>query len=125
MEEKTREHTNQRHCFRKDVTLQSGGRWPLARVIRVYPGTDKLVRAVDLQCGTKVYKRGVDRLIKLYIEDGKEENSDAAPQSISDHTTASPATSVNSSAIGSSVGSLTSSTTSDGSTVIASTTTAL
>ncbi len=66
--------------FVKDSTLTDNNRWPLALVTATFSGTDKLVRAVDIKCGKKTYRRGVDRLIKLYLED-KQENSDPAIQS--------------------------------------------
>lgn len=54
--------------FVKDLTLQHNGRWPLARVIKTYPGTDDLVRTVDIHCNGSIYKRSIDRLIKLHLE---------------------------------------------------------
>ncbi len=66
--------------FVKDSMLTDNNRWPLALVTATFSGTDKLVRAVDIKCGKKTYRRGVDRLIKLYLED-KQENSDPAIQS--------------------------------------------
>ncbi len=66
--------------FVKDSMLTDNNRWPLALVTATFSGTDKLVRAVDIKCGKKTYRRGVDRLIKLCLED-KQENSDPAVQS--------------------------------------------
>ncbi len=54
--------------FLKDATLSSG-RWPLARVISVQPGTDGRVRVVEVQCGGSTYRRSVQSLIKLHLDD--------------------------------------------------------
>ncbi len=53
--------------FVKDSTLTDNNRWPLALVTATLSGSDKLVRAVDIKCGKKTYRRGVNRLIKLYL----------------------------------------------------------
>ena len=39
--------------------------WPLARVARVYPGKDGLVRVVDVKTSKGVYKRPVTKLVVL------------------------------------------------------------
>ncbi len=52
----------------KDETLATF-RWPLAKVVAVYPGSDDRIRAVDIQCGGKIYKRAIHRLVKLHLED--------------------------------------------------------
>ena len=39
--------------------------WPLARVVRVYPGKDGLVRVVDVKTSKSVYKRPVTKLVVL------------------------------------------------------------
>ena len=39
--------------------------WPLARVVRVYPGKDGLVRVVDVKTSKGVYKRPVTKLVVL------------------------------------------------------------
>ncbi len=55
-------------AYLKDETL--GYRdWPIARVTSVYPGDDSHVRAVDVQCKGKVYRRPTHKLIRLYIDD--------------------------------------------------------
>eukprot|EP00731_Ephydatia_muelleri_P001304 Em0001g1304a len=39
--------------------------WPLARVVRVYPGKDGLVRVVDVKTSKGIYKRPVTKLVVL------------------------------------------------------------
>ena len=39
--------------------------WPLARVVRVYPGKDGLVRVVDVKTSKGIYKRPVMKLVVL------------------------------------------------------------
>ena len=43
------------------------GRWPLGRVVAVYPGKDGVVRVVDMQVNGKVYRRSVHRLVPLDV----------------------------------------------------------
>ena len=43
------------------------GRWPLGRVVAVYPGKDGVVRVVDVQVNGKVYRRSVHRLVPLDV----------------------------------------------------------
>lgn len=50
-------------------------RWPLARITKVFPGKDELVRVVEVTTGTKTYKRPVGKLSKLPIEDNFEEET--------------------------------------------------
>ncbi len=52
----------------KDEVLKHRG-WPLARVLKTYPGDDGLVRAVDLRCQGKTYKRSTHRLVLITGED--------------------------------------------------------
>ena len=54
--------------FLKDETLVTRT-WSLARVVKVYPGKDGLVRVVDLLCQGKVYNRPIHRLVLLVPED--------------------------------------------------------
>ena len=39
--------------------------WPLARVLEVHPGTDRLVRVVTVLCGGNKSKRTVKKLVPL------------------------------------------------------------
>ncbi len=67
-------------AYLKDETL--GYRdWPIARVTSVYPGDDGHVRAVDVQCKGKVYRRPTHKLIRLYIDD---QPSAPPPQDVRD-----------------------------------------
>ena len=43
------------------------GKWPLARVIEVYPGKDDLIRTVLLQTSKGQFKRPVQRLHNLEL----------------------------------------------------------
>ncbi|XP_053691865.1 uncharacterized protein LOC128740351 [Sabethes cyaneus] len=43
--------------------------WKLGRIMRTYPGSDGLVRTVDVMVGNTVYKRPVSRIAVLPIED--------------------------------------------------------
>jgi len=54
--------------FVKDETL-ARGRWPLARITDTYPGSDGVVRVVDLMCNGATYKRSVHCLVKLHLFD--------------------------------------------------------
>ncbi len=54
--------------FLKDVTLNYR-RWPIARVTAVFPGDDDIVRAVDVACGSRTYRRSTHHLIPLHIGD--------------------------------------------------------
>lgn len=49
-------------------------RWPLARITKIFPGKDDLVRVVEVSTGTKTYKRAIGKLAKLPINDTSEEN---------------------------------------------------
>ena len=44
------------------------GRWPLGRVVTVFPGRDGVIRVVEVSVRGKVYKRAVRRLIPLDVE---------------------------------------------------------
>ena len=47
------------------VATTPRGTWPLGRVVKVYPGADKLVRVVDVLIDGKVYRRAVHQLVPL------------------------------------------------------------
>lgn len=61
--------------------------WPLARVVKVYPGNDNLVRVVDLRIGNKVYKRSIHRLVIL-VPDQEEDKECNKASSSEGHTVA-------------------------------------
>ncbi len=42
--------------------------WPIARIIKTFPGDDGLVRAVDVQCRGQVYRRSSHQMIFLFEE---------------------------------------------------------
>ena len=44
-------------------------RWPLARITDIYPGDDGIVRAVDVRCNGKTYRRAAHQLIPLLMAD--------------------------------------------------------
>lgn len=50
-------------------------RWPLARVVNTYPGNDGLVRTVEVETGTKMYKRPVGKLVKLPVDTGNDQEA--------------------------------------------------
>ncbi len=43
-------------------------KWPLARVIDVHPGRDKLVRVVTLKTEKGIYKRPIARSLFCYLQ---------------------------------------------------------
>ena len=43
------------------------GRWPLGRVLNVFPGQDGVVRVVDVKVRGKVYRRPAHNLIALPV----------------------------------------------------------
>ena len=52
----------------KDESLNSRN-WPLARIIAVFPGDDGNVRAVDIKCQGRIYRRSTHQLIFLFEKD--------------------------------------------------------
>lgn len=58
------------------------GQWPLARVIELIPGEDKVVRTVKIQAKTGQYVRAVHNLciLRTEKEDSEEPNGSAAPR---------------------------------------------
>ncbi|XP_062705397.1 uncharacterized protein LOC134287511 [Aedes albopictus] len=44
-------------------------RWKLGKIVRTYPGTDELVRTVDVQVEESIYKRPITKIAVLPIED--------------------------------------------------------
>ena len=52
----------------KDETLV----WPLALVMKTYPGSDGLVRVVDLRCNGRLYNRPVHRLVLFALSEATE-----------------------------------------------------
>ena len=60
----------------KDTTLLTSYRWPLGEVVKVYPGKDNLVRAVNVLCHNKVYRRAVHMSVPLLLEEPDGEHKD-------------------------------------------------
>ena len=54
---------------------QPRAKWPLCRVVETYPGTDKVVRVVDVLMNGKRYRRSVHRLVPLEVEPDQAEGS--------------------------------------------------
>ena len=50
----------------KDLPTQQPGRWPLARVTKIHPGSDSKVRVVTVSTGFKHYTRPSSKLALLY-----------------------------------------------------------
>ncbi len=63
--------------------------WPLARVTKTYPGDDGLVRAVDLKCQDKIFRRATNRLV-LIVEDQPHPPSMSGPLHDPERSEASP-----------------------------------
>ncbi len=57
----------------KDQTLLNSSRWPLGKIIRVFPGNDKLVRTVDVLCNGKTYRRPIHMLVPLQLEESQQD----------------------------------------------------
>jgi len=47
--------------------------WPIARVMEVYMGDDNRVRAADLLCHGKIFRRSTHRLIPVLNHDSAEQ----------------------------------------------------
>lgn len=45
--------------------------WKMGRIVTVYPGSDNLVRAVDVRVGESVFRRPINKLSLLPIEDNR------------------------------------------------------
>lgn len=45
--------------------------WKMGRVVTVYPGSDELVRAVDVRVGETIFRRPINKLSLLPIEDNQ------------------------------------------------------
>ncbi len=69
--------------YLKDETLSSP-RWPLAKVVTTYPGTDGRVRAVDVLYNGRTYKRDIQRLVPLHLEENSSQLPRPAPQDVQD-----------------------------------------
>jgi hypothetical protein len=45
--------------------------WKIGRIVDVYPGSDGLVRVVDVKVGDSTYRRSISRIAQLELEDNK------------------------------------------------------
>ncbi|KAL7293993.1 hypothetical protein TKK_0012566 [Trichogramma kaykai] len=62
-----------------DPTLMtSSGRWPLGRVVNVYPGQDGLIRVADVKTARGVYKRPIIKLATLPVTEARPPTPDAS-----------------------------------------------
>ena len=52
----------------KDTTLVIRS-WPLRVVTKLLPGSDGVVRVVDIRCNNKEYRRSPNRLVLLFSSD--------------------------------------------------------
>ena len=50
----------------KDATL-SRGKWPLARISKIFPSKDGIVRSVEVTTKSSKYLRPITKLIKLDV----------------------------------------------------------
>ncbi|XP_049290939.1 uncharacterized protein LOC125767946 [Anopheles funestus] len=62
----------------RDLPSQS---WKMGRIITTYPGSDNLVRAVDVRIGGTIYCRAVSRISILPIEDNCNQDCSASTDS--------------------------------------------
>ncbi len=65
---RTRDFQEDDIVYVKDEVLKHRD-WPLARIIKTFPGDDGRVRAVDVKCRGNVYRRPTNKLILLFDED--------------------------------------------------------
>lgn len=49
-------------------------KWPLARIIEIYPGPDNKLRVVKVRTASGVFTRSISKLCPLRINDIDEEN---------------------------------------------------
>lgn len=49
--------------------------WPMGRIVKVYPGTDGHVRAVDVISNGKIFRRTVHKLVHLLCEEDRDGSS--------------------------------------------------
>ncbi len=54
------------------------GKWPMGRIIKVYPGNDGKVRVADVRVGKSTYRRTVSKLVILLQESTEASPKDAA-----------------------------------------------
>ena len=74
LQERTRWKNTQQNLKPGDVVLlkevdTNRRLWPLARIIKTYPGEDGLTRVADIFCAGKTYKRPIHKLVLLVSEE--------------------------------------------------------
>ncbi|XP_065087718.1 uncharacterized protein LOC135709340 [Ochlerotatus camptorhynchus] len=62
----------------KDIPPQC---WKMGKVVQIYPGSDNLVRAVDINVEGCIYRRAVSKLSVLPIADNEDQNIDSVNSS--------------------------------------------
>ncbi|XP_065094450.1 uncharacterized protein LOC135714974 [Ochlerotatus camptorhynchus] len=62
----------------KDIPPQC---WKMGKVVQIYPGSDNLVRAVDINVEGSIYRRAVSKLSVLPIADNEDQNIDSVNSS--------------------------------------------
>ncbi len=72
--------TPSRNLIPGDIVLlkeQNLGRrtWPMARIIRTYPGEDGLTRVADILCNGQEYRRPIHKLVLLVSEEERPASS--------------------------------------------------
>lgn len=53
--------------------------WKLGKIVRTYPGSDELVRTVDVKIGGTVYKRPASKIAVLPIQDNQRSENASRP----------------------------------------------
>lgn len=56
--------------------------WKLGKILKIYPGSDSVVRVVDVKTSTGIYRRSVSKLAPLPIDDNDEALAPADPHII-------------------------------------------
>ena len=51
-------------------------KWPRGRVVKVYPGADGTVRVVDVRTSARIYKRSIQKICLLPLDDKKDSETD-------------------------------------------------
>lgn len=50
-----------------DAALLTDGRWPLGRVLRIFPGKNNLVRSAEVRTATGIYTRPIVKLALMPV----------------------------------------------------------
>ena len=49
----------------REDTFVTPSQWPIARIVKTYPGKDGQVRVVDVRTSSGIYKRPITKLVPL------------------------------------------------------------